>query len=253
MLVSPEQIEQYHDQGFCVIENAITPDQLADLRSECGRFIDIMHEEMDAAGTDTLGISHRNKRYFVAKHSEKSQKISNFLFSKNMAEVTQALLGENVYLFHEQYVVKAAEVGMKFSWHQDSGYVNYNNGAPHKPYLSCWIPLDDVTIENGTVYILPFDRAGTKEIIPHLEEEGSNDKVGYFGDDPGDPVEVKAGSIVAFTSVTLHRSGPNTTDQMRRVYLAQYSSEPIRKADGSIWGWAKPFVERSINIATQAV
>ncbi|MEM7125826.1 MAG: phytanoyl-CoA dioxygenase family protein [Chloroflexota bacterium] len=251
MLVTQEQIQQYRDQGFCILEDAIPPEHLSNLQSECGRFINIMHEEMDQKGTDTLGISHRNKRYFVAKHSEKSEKITKFLFSDIMAEVTSSLLGEDVYLFHEQYVVKAAEVGMKFSWHQDSGYVNYNNGAPHKPYLSCWIPLDDVTIDNGTVYILPFDRAGTKEIIPHLEEEGSNDKVGYFGDDPGEPVEVKAGSIVAFTSVTLHRSGPNTTDKMRRVYLAQYSSEPIRRSNGDIWGWAKPFVKNGVNVAAQ--
>lgn len=251
MIVSSEQISQYHEQGYCVLEDVLSPAQLDDLRSECGRFIELMHEEMDRQGTDTLGISHRNRRYFVAKHSEKSEKITHFLFSDLMAEVTQALLGENVFLFHEQYVVKAAEVGMKFSWHQDSGYVNFNNGAPHKPYLSCWIPLDDVTVDNGTVYILPFDRAGTREIIPHLEEEGSNDKVGYFGDDPGDPVEVPAGSIVAFTSYTFHRSGPNTTDRMRRVYLAQYSAEPIRKETGEIWGWAKPFVQNGVVVAVQ--
>lgn len=252
MLVSPQQIQQYHQQGYCVLEDVIPAHFLEDLRAECGRFIDIMHAEMDRRGTDTLGISHRNSRYFVAKHSEKSDKITGFLFSDLMADVTGALLGENVFLFHEQYVVKAAEVGMKFSWHQDSGYVHYNNGAPHKPYLSCWIPLDDVTVENGTVYILPFDRAGTREIIPHLEEEGSNDKVGYFGNDPGDPVEVSAGSIVAFTSYTFHRSGPNTTNKMRRVYLAQYSSEPILNEAGDVWGWAKPFVRNGVNVAARS-
>ena len=30
-----------------------------------------------------------------------------------------------------------------------------------------------------------------------------------------------------------HRSGPNTTDRVRRVYVAQYSAEPIISEDGS--------------------
>ena len=51
--------------------------------------------------------------------------------------------------------------------------------------------------------------------------------MGYFGVDPGDPVIVPAGSIACFSSTLFHRSGPNTTDHVRRVYLAQYSTEPI--------------------------
>ena len=36
--------------------------------------------------------------------------------------------------------------------------------------------------ENGTVYILPHSRAGTKDkIIDHLKEEGTNDLIGYTG------------------------------------------------------------------------
>jgi len=156
-----------------------------------------------------------------------------------MARVTQATLGDNVYLFNEQYVVKAAEVGTKFAWHQDSGYI----GHYHRAYLSCWCALDDMSVENGTIYVLPYDRAGTRDIVDHVVEEGSNDKVGYHGDDPGIPAIVPAGSIVVFSSRTFHRSGPNTTENMRRSYLAQYSAEPIMNKDGSkIWAQAVPFI-----------
>jgi ectoine hydroxylase-related dioxygenase (phytanoyl-CoA dioxygenase family) len=81
---------------------------------------------------------------------------ASFLFSELMAEVVRATLGETACLFNEQYVVKSAEKGLKFGWHQDSGFVAY----PHWPYLSCWCALDDVTVENGTVYLLPYSRAG---------------------------------------------------------------------------------------------
>jgi ectoine hydroxylase-related dioxygenase (phytanoyl-CoA dioxygenase family) len=72
-----------------------------------------------------------------------------------MVLIAQAALGDTVYLFNEQYVVKAAEQGMPFSWHQDSGFIDY----PHRPYLTCWIALDDMTEANGTVYLLPYMRA----------------------------------------------------------------------------------------------
>lgn len=75
--------------------------------------------------------------------------------------------------------------------------------------------------------MLPYSRARTREVVEHVHDEETNDLVGYFGDDPGDPIIVPAGSIASFTSTLFHRSGANTTDRMRRVYLAQYSAEPI--------------------------
>lgn len=59
-----------------------------------------------------------------------------------MAEVAQAALGPDVYLFHEQWVVKGAEQGMQFAWHQDSGYVKWGDTqTKHQPYLTCWCTL----------------------------------------------------------------------------------------------------------------
>jgi ectoine hydroxylase-related dioxygenase (phytanoyl-CoA dioxygenase family) len=146
-----------------------------------------------------------------------------------MAQIARIALGRTVFLFNEQYVVKGAERGMKFSWHQDSGYVGY----AHAPYLTCWIPLDDVDEPNGTVYLLPYGRAGTRDVVEHVRDEETNDRIGYFGYDPGDPVVVAAGSIVCFSSTVFHRSGPNTSDRMRRVYVAQYSPEPVQNEERS--------------------
>ena len=66
-----------------------------------------------------------------------------------------------------------------------------------------------------------------------MRDAATNDLIGYFGDDPGDPLIVPAGTIAAFSSTLFHRSAPNTTDRARRVYVAQYSAEPILAEDGS--------------------
>ena len=58
-------------------------------------------------------------------------------------------------------------------------------------------------------------------------------EAGELHDDGGDPVVVRAGSIVCFSSTVFHRSGPNTTDHIRRVYVAQYSAEPLLNQERS--------------------
>jgi len=238
--ITEPQKQQYQEEGYTILRDVLTPEYLQILRDECQQFIDAMHAEMDREGTDTLGISHRNKRYFVAKAASRSPRIHDIVFSDVMAEICRATIGDEAYLYWDQYVVKAAEVGMKFSWHQDSAF---NTTAPHKPYLSIWCALDDMSAANGTTYVLPYSRAGTRERVEHIREEGTNDLIGYHGDDPGDIVEVPAGSMAVFSSFTLHRSGVNTTNKMRRVYLVQFSPEIIQKPDGSgPAGGAEPFL-----------
>ena len=61
-------------------------------------------------------------------------------------------------------------------------------------------------------------------------------------------IECPAGSIVAFTSYNFHASGANTTDQLRRVYLAQYSCEPILKPDDGLWGSAEPLLVDGVHV-----
>ena len=238
-VVSEEQVKQFQEEGYFVLEGVMPEGYLEALRSECQRFIDERDAEMNRLGVEKLDLDQKGKRYFVHAY-EGSERVREFLFSKLMSEVVRTALGDTAYLFNEQYVVKAAEKGMRFGWHQDSGFVGY----PHRPYLSCWCALDDVSIENGTVYLLPYSRAGTRELVKHVKDEETNDMVGYFGDDPGEPVVVPAGSIACFSSHCFHRSGANETGQPRRVYLAQYSVEPIMTVDGSrVRHLAEPLLE----------
>lgn len=243
--ISDEQIAQYRQEGYFILESVIPADHLAMLREECGRFLDITHAEMEKDGTRVAGITHRQQRYFISLRYKESTRMREFIFSPLMAEICRAVLGANAYLFWEQFVIKGAEVGLPFAWHQDSGYLGYD----HTPYMSCWCALDDVNETNGTVYVLPFSRAGTRQRQPHTVQEGTNDKVGYFGDDPGVPVIAPAGSIAVFSSVTFHRSGANTSSGTRRVYLAQYAGAPIMSEDGkSMKGFADPILRDGVRM-----
>jgi ectoine hydroxylase-related dioxygenase (phytanoyl-CoA dioxygenase family) len=243
--VTDAHLAQFHRDGFFVLEGAMPPAQLAALQSECGRFIAERDAEMEAQGIAVDGITHKGRRYFLARNFAKSAVCHEWLYGDLMAEVTRKTLGPEVQLFLDQFVVKGPEVGMKFGWHQDGGYVGY----PHAPYLSCWVALDDMCEANGTISVLPYDRAGGTAIRAHLAEQGTNDKIGYHGDDPGDLVIIPAGSVVVFSSQTFHKSGVNTTPALRRAYLCQYTAEPMYKPDGTLQICAEPFLVGGRNVA----
>ena len=231
MQVSDDQTRQYHEEGYMILENFFSEDEIETLRRACESEIAEMDRRIDAGDPDVASINHKGKRYFLPHVAQKHGDMEQLVFGDKMAEVVQKTVGDEAYLFLDQYVVKAADHGMKFSWHQDAGYIKHSRV---KPYLTCWIALDDMTEQNGTVYILPFSRAGSKELVHHEEDPDLKDQVGYKGDDPGIPAIVPAGTLLAFTSHTFHRSSSNQSNMMRRAYLIQYSPEVIRKPDGSV-------------------
>jgi ectoine hydroxylase-related dioxygenase (phytanoyl-CoA dioxygenase family) len=238
-VMTDEQREQYRQEGCVILERVLGDEQLELLRAEAQFAIDKKDEEMDAAGVDRLGINVRGKRYFSSMIYQDRPRLRQFLFSELMAGICRATLGPEAYLFWEQYVIKCSDPDSSFAWHQDSGYVHED----HEPYLTCWIALDDVDEENGSVYLLPYSRSGIRSYVKHIADPVVNDKTCYFGSDPGIPVVVPAGSIAVFSSMVIHRSGPNRTDRMRRAYLAQYSSEVImNKAGAGPWGSFEQFL-----------
>lgn len=238
-LITDEHKRQYQEQGFFILPGVIPEEDLEMVRRECADLIAEQDAEMERLGTDTLNLSRKNSRYFVFLAYKDRPELGEFIFNDLMAEVCRATIGDTAYLFWEQFVVKGTDKeGAAFGWHQDAGYVD----GPPVPYVNAWIPLDDVSVENGTVYLLPYDKAGTRERVEHTKMP-SGDREGYFGDEEGVPANCPAGSIVVFSSTCFHRSGANSTDKMRRAYALQYSSAPVLEPDGSLKGMAEPFLK----------
>jgi ectoine hydroxylase-related dioxygenase (phytanoyl-CoA dioxygenase family) len=227
--ISEEQKRSFREEGFMILERAMSDEQLRLVRDECDFLLDL------SCGNNA---AERQKNHFISNRFKECKRLDEFIFSELMAEICRTTLGPDAFLVYEQMVVKAADKGRKFGWHQDSGYAH----VPHRPYLTCWCALEDMSVANGTVYILPFSRAGTRELQPHVREEDGHDLIGYTGSDPGEPVIVPAGSIAVFSSVTFHRSGFNTTNKPRRVYVVQYSTEIMESPDKAVSQNRVPFL-----------
>lgn len=233
LVISDAQKRKYQEDGFFILEKVIPEKELELIRSECLELITEQDKEMEKLGVNELNLSRKNSRYFVFNSYVDRPHLGKFIFSDVMAEICKATIGNTAYLFWEQFVVKGTDKkGAEFTWHQDSGYVDNQ----HKYYVNAWIPLDDVNEENGTIALLPYSLAGTKEKIEHKPVSGTNDREGYFGSEKGVIANCPAGSIVVFSSTAFHRSGANNTDKMRRAWALQFSPEIIHNADGSLKG-----------------
>lgn len=235
-----QDLAHFRREGYVILPGFMPPAVLAAVRADCDAEVVRQDAEMATRGVQVDGINHHGRRYFVPQSHVRNPAMQAWVFSAAMAGVVRSVLGDEAQLFLDQFVVKGCDTGTRFGWHQDSGYVGY----PHREYLSCWIALDDVDERNGTISVLPWTRAGAdpRAVRPHVKEDGTNDMVGYDGPDPGLPVVVAAGTLVAFSSRLLHRSGENQTDRLRRAWLVQYTAEPMLKPDGQLLMMATPFL-----------
>ncbi|MDJ0691331.1 MAG: phytanoyl-CoA dioxygenase family protein [Xenococcaceae cyanobacterium MO_188.B32] len=239
--ISEKSKQQFYEQGYCILKNAISKKHLEILGDECDRILAVTQEEMEQAKTDIKKLNHRDRRYFFCAYHQ-SDRVHEFIYSDLMEQICRSFLGDTAYFFYESYVVKSPWKGMEFSWHQDSGYI----ASKHKPYITCWCTLDDVNQERGSIYVLPYEEAGTRVKQPHfLLEEGGIEMVGYFGDATGIPIIASAGSIVILSSTVFHRSGKNTSDYIRRAYLVDFCLEPIMSYEDEtkLYSMAEPFLQ----------
>ena len=261
MHIDEEHKRQFREEGYFLLPEALPKASVDALCAVCDHYIAEFNdsEPLDGkeAAPDHEGelytrvsadgrrfraniLNLKDNRYFLEQRHVENATIREFILSPLMAGLCRATLGPEAYFHFEEFVVKFPRGGSSFSWHQDAAYV-----SKHRlPYISVWCALDAATEENGTIYVLPHSRAGSRELVAHVRAPGHHDKVGYTGDDPGVPAILPAGGVAVFSSLVLHRSGSNTSNAMRRAFLSQYSAEPILTEDGGgPWHSADPFLK----------
>jgi len=214
-------VDHYFEHGFAILPAWLDDDETSMLADVCDTLLsEPPDDSMGGQGHD-IGRGH-DRRFLRHRHQDFSN-LAAFILGPDMKAFLSPFIGETPHLFNEQFVVKGPKTGSAFGWHQDGGYV----GFEHKPYISVWMAIDETTQDNGPVFVLPRNLRRDNEIVPHHWDPDAKEMVGYDGPDPGIGAVVPKGSIVLFSSVTLHRSSRNATDKARRAYLAQYSSDAL--------------------------
>lgn len=260
MAVSDADRAQFVEDGWCLLPEVLSVELRDLLLEECAAAIADTDAEMTRSGTDVIGGSRRRLQYFPGDRHLTRPALRRFVTGAFMHSIARRLIGDPVHLFWEQFAIKLGDPGGgnaarftpddgpqslgTFSWHQDSGYIPFD----HDPYLSCWVALDDVTVDKGAVRLIPYGEIGVRTRVAHVPAPGNGDLVGYFGTASGVMPRVPARSILCFASTTFHTSAPNRTGEPRRAYLAQYSQGIIRKApDAEPWSGSSPMETAAVD------
>ncbi len=121
-------------------------------------------------------------------------------------------------LHHNKLFVKPPGRGARFPLHQDWPFFPHRHDSP----LAAIVHLDDAPVERGCVHIVPGShRRGRLEHIGTTQwylPDGVIDEADLV------PVPASAGDVLLFGYLTVHGSGPNTSDASRTTWLVQVRS-----------------------------
>jgi ectoine hydroxylase-related dioxygenase (phytanoyl-CoA dioxygenase family) len=215
--VTPEQRRQFDELGYFVLENAFDEEELAAVEAAIDP-LEQAHEARLRAKGGAIAISQADAITFTAHLVRKSPVLRAFAAHEVICDLCHDLIGDDVRLYWDQSVYKKTGIPQEFPWHQDNGY----NFVEPQQYLTLWIPLVDVDIDNGCPWIAPgLHRLGTLEHWPT--------PVGFkcLEDVPDAvPVPARRGDAIVFSSLSPHRTGPNLkVGTVRKAYILQYAAD----------------------------
>lgn len=236
--VTPAFVEQYARDGFAVLGAALTADEVAAINAEAVRLCRGERGEIRRGYTPRPDDTDDDvlRRYLCIHHPHKvSPVIYDALKHPRIVEALTAVIGPNVKAMQSMLFIKA-EGKPGQAWHQDEFFIPTRD----RSLTGVWIALDDATIENGCLWVLP----GSHQpgiIYPDREQDDPRFDCTVeaydfpYDDDDAVPVEIPAGAAIIFNGYLLHRSLPNTGKHgYRRALANHYMSAE------SLLPWTRP-------------
>lgn len=220
-LVDTELVARYERDGFVVVPDLLTPDELHDFGASVDAAVAhrTRHDHRPLAEKSPYEQSFRRALNLWEDHPD----IAPLTFHPKLGQAAAELIGcDAVRLWHDQALYKEPGGGPTAA-HQDHGYWPIRE----IDQVTAWIPFD------GSTRV-----AGALAYVPGSHQVGLDcfvDIFGMFSDKPEDIlnhpdvagtdpilVEVPRGSVAFHHGLTVHLAGPNHTDEMRRVHTVIY-------------------------------
>jgi phytanoyl-CoA hydroxylase len=223
----PKIAEFFKENGFVVIEDGFSSDEVAALHAETVNicrgtlgFVKGVEPDTTSSEDDVL------RRYLCIHFPHKiSQLMHNTLtHPSNVGTMTQ-VIGKNVKCMQSMLFIKASGKPGQ-AWHQDEYYIPTRD----RSLTGAWIALDDATVENGCLWVIPGSHKHGILWPQHQQRDNRFDCAGEatffpYNDDDAVAVEVKRGTMVVFNGYLLHRSLPNyATSGYRRALVNHFMS-----------------------------
>jgi phytanoyl-CoA hydroxylase len=220
--------DRYARDGYAVLPAAFAPAEVAELRAEALRIVRGAAGAID--GIEPLPADEPDdvtiRRYACIHFPHKvSPLMRQALAHPVVVGALTRVIGPDVKAMQSMLFTKG-EGKPGQAWHQDEYFIPTRD----RSLTAAWIALDDATIENGCLWVLPGSHQ-PGVIYPDREQNDprfdcSAELYGFpYRDDDAVPVQISAGSVVLFNGYLLHRSLPNTARAgLRRALVNHYMS-----------------------------
>jgi len=220
--------ESYAENGYYILPDALTPVEVEELRAETTAICRGERGDVDGFEPNVPGEVEDDvlRRYLCIHFPHKiSEVMLRYLGHRHIAEVLTHVIGPNVKCMQSMLFIKATGKPGQ-AWHQDEFFIPTRD----RTLTGAWIALDDATVENGCLWVIPGSHKRGIIWPQHDHDDPRFDCAGEaygfpYRDEDSVPVEVKAGALVFFNGYLLHRSFPNRAQSgYRRVLGNHYMS-----------------------------
>ena len=220
--VTTEQIGSYRADGFLVLRDLLDAAELARWRAavDDGVARQLGNPRAELKVFDNQGRDDDYARVFVqcVNMWKVSGAMRELVLDARLGKLAADLAGmDGVRLYHDHALIKNPWA-TPTTWHTDN---------PVDPFFShqslmLWIALDDATLQNGCLYVLPgshrtsrFDAGGDTS---SARIDALFDAYPEWREIEPVPVEVCAGGAVFLSGLVAHAAGPNMTRSRRRAF-----------------------------------
>ena len=233
MILSQNQKKQFWTDGFLLVENAINDRQLKNLKKT---FLDWVNESrnyktdygetMDGRPRFDLQPGHSSdvpglRR--IQSPEEISEVFADVMRNGRSVDMCAELIGQGIRFHHGKVNSKLPGTATKVNFHQDFPFEPMTNDD----MITCLLFIDDVTLENGPLEVVPGTHKGP--LYSHWHNgifTGSvSDEILAEHEDKIIRCTGKAGSVCLMHASLLHGSAPNLSNKSRTLYISTYYAE----------------------------
>ena len=235
---SSDLASRYDRDGYVVLADALSASAVQALRDEAGRICRGRLGPVE--GLQRAGADEPDevvvRRYLCIHFPHKlSDRMRGMLAHPIVVDALRQLIGPNVKAVQSMLFIKS-EGKPGQAWHQDELFIPTRD----RSLTAAWIALDDATVENGCLWVLPgsHQRGVLYPDRDHHDPRFDCEVEAYdfpYRDEDAVAVEVPAGSVVVFNGYLLHMSLPNSGRHgLRRALVNHYMSAE------SLLPWFRP-------------
>lgn len=237
MKLSQAQLHRFEEEGFLIVEDALSDSDLEPVISEYERYIDLRAQELAAQGKISSNfdgesfvrrlacICEQNKEIYSELDIMEMRGAASFEFLRNdnLLDLVECFVGQEITCSPIQHiraklptdlaVDSTAESTHVAPWHQDAG-VTWEEADPYF-ILTVWIPFVDAGPDNGCLQIVP--RAHRTGLRRHETYPSTGTTIVAQDMPSQEPLALpmRKGSVLFLHKQTPHCSTPNRSNGVR--------------------------------------